>query len=122
MLVSGFLQFEADLGEECRQGGSNFWEELQCGIYSVSVDDSKLDGDMVGEVERHEWTDPMLYELINWERTSVQPKPEELNISRMKFRSCQHDMHSVISTTVPHELGKCYQLLYMKTTSRVGGS
>ncbi|XP_058183139.1 uncharacterized protein LOC131301048 isoform X1 [Rhododendron vialii] len=95
----------SDLGEECGQGGSNFWEELPCGIYSVSVDDSKLDGDMVGEVERHEWTDPMLYELINWERTSVQPKPEELNISRMKFRSRQHDMHSVNSTTIPHELG-----------------
>ncbi|KAF7131758.1 hypothetical protein RHSIM_Rhsim09G0126700 [Rhododendron simsii] len=93
-----------DLGEECGQGGSNFWEELPCGIYSVSVDDSKLDGNMVGEVERHEWTDPMLYELINWERMSVQPKPEELNISRMKFCSRQHDM-PVNSTNIPHELG-----------------
>ncbi|KAF7150761.1 hypothetical protein RHSIM_Rhsim02G0238300 [Rhododendron simsii] len=94
----------SDLGEECGQDGSNFWEELPCGIYSVSVDDSNLDGNMVGEVERHEWTDPMLYELINWERMSVQPKPEELNISRMKFRSRQHDM-SVNATNVPHELG-----------------
>lgn len=47
----------------------------------------------------------MLYELINWERTSVQPKPEELNVSRMKFSSRQHDLHPVNSTAVPHELG-----------------
>lgn len=111
----------ADIGEECGQGGSNFWEELPCGIYSVSVGVSELDGNTVGEVKRHEWTDPMLYELINWERTSVQPKPEELNVSRMKFCSRQHDLHPVNSISVPHELGQCY-ILYMKTTSGVGHS
>ncbi|XP_057494290.1 uncharacterized protein LOC130779615 isoform X2 [Actinidia eriantha] len=71
----------SDLGEDCGMREINFWEELPCGVYSIRVGASKLDGNVVGEVKKHEWTDPMLLELTNWERTDVQPKPEELNVS-----------------------------------------
>ncbi|KAL6983325.1 hypothetical protein U1Q18_016713, partial [Sarracenia purpurea var. burkii] len=95
----------AYLGEECGISDINYWEELSCGVYSIQVGDSKLDENMVGEVERHEWTDPMLDELINWERTFVQPKHDELNVSRMKFPSIQHDRHSVLQSKLLYELG-----------------
>ncbi|KAI8022028.1 Asparagine synthetase domain-containing protein 1 [Camellia lanceoleosa] len=94
-----------DHGEEYGTSEMDFWEELPCGVYSMRVGASKLDANMVGEVKRHEWTDPILNELIKWDRTSVQPKPEELNVSRMKFPGWQHDMLSVHSTKVPYESG-----------------
>ncbi|GFY88728.1 asparagine synthase family protein [Actinidia rufa] len=71
----------SDLGEDCGMREIHFWQELPCGVYSIRVGASKLDGNVVGEVKKHEWTDPMLLELTNWERTDVQPKPEELNVS-----------------------------------------
>ncbi|CAL5396377.1 unnamed protein product [Camellia sinensis] len=95
----------SDHGEEYGKSEMDFWEELPCGVYSMRVGASKLDANMVGEVKRHEWTDPILNELIKWDRTSVQPKPEELNVSRMKFPGWQHDMLSVHSTKVPYESG-----------------
>ncbi|KAL7170644.1 hypothetical protein ACSBR2_035512 [Camellia fascicularis] len=95
----------SDHGEEYGTSEMDFWEELPCGVYSMQVGASKLDANMVGEVKRHEWIDPILNELIKWERTSVQPKPKELNVSRMKFPGWQHDMISVHSTKVPYESG-----------------
>ncbi|KAL7240685.1 hypothetical protein ACSBR2_006354 [Camellia fascicularis] len=95
----------SDHGEEYGTSEMDFWEELPCGVYSMRVGASNLDANMVGEVKRHEWTDPILNELIKWDRTSVQPKPEELNVSRMKFPGWQHDMLSVHSTKVPYESG-----------------
>ncbi|KAK9276100.1 hypothetical protein L1049_005631 [Liquidambar formosana] len=56
---------------------NDFWEELSCGIYSISMDASKVDGRLVGEVKRHEWTNPILKGLIKWERTSIEPKSED---------------------------------------------
>lgn len=56
----------------------NFWEELPCGVYSLAMSASKMDGNLVGEVKRHNWTDPLLEELIEWERTFFEPKPEDL--------------------------------------------
>ncbi|CAL5419617.1 unnamed protein product [Camellia sinensis] len=69
----------SDHGEEYGTSEMDFWEELPCGVYSMRVGASKLDANMVGEVKRHEWADPILNELIKWERTSVQPRPKELN-------------------------------------------
>ncbi|CAL5399297.1 unnamed protein product [Camellia sinensis] len=99
----------SDRGEEYGTSEMDFWEELPCGVYSMRVGASKLDANMVGEVKRHEWTDPILNELIKWDRTSVQPKPEELNVSRMKFPGWQHDMLSVHSTKVPYEPDEEYR-------------
>ncbi|KAL4586754.1 hypothetical protein LXL04_011398 [Taraxacum kok-saghyz] len=56
----------------------NFWEELPCGVYSMSMSASKMDENLVGEVKRHNWTEFLLEELINWNRTFVEPKPEDL--------------------------------------------
>ncbi|KDP41316.1 hypothetical protein JCGZ_15723 [Jatropha curcas] len=70
----------ADLGvEDCTE--PNFWEELSCGIYSLSMAASKLHGCTFGEVKRHEWANTALINLIKWERVSVEPKPEELSFS-----------------------------------------
>ncbi|XP_061991324.1 uncharacterized protein LOC133709560 isoform X2 [Rosa rugosa] len=78
-----------------------FWEELPCGIYSVSIDAPDGDGSLVGEVKKHEWTNAMLEELIKWERTSVEPKPKELHSSRCETVRGQHDMNSLTSDIVP---------------------
>ncbi|XVF43242.1 hypothetical protein PTKIN_Ptkin02bG0024600 [Pterospermum kingtungense] len=65
-------------------GGIKFWEELSCGICSMSVDATTSGGRFVGEIKKHEWTNVMLKELIEWERVSVEPKPEELYFSCSK--------------------------------------
>ncbi|KAF5939820.1 hypothetical protein HYC85_020987 [Camellia sinensis] len=130
---------DRDHGEEYGTSEMGFWEELPCGVYSMRVGASKLDANiiaipvylywavahpiweyhfqgvtnMVGEVKRHEWTDPILNELIKWDRTSVQPKPKELNVSRMKFPNWQHDMLSVHSTKVPYESGSLTAVLVL---------
>ncbi|XP_055809901.1 uncharacterized protein LOC129880081 isoform X2 [Solanum dulcamara] len=69
----------------------DFWEELPCGVYSLSIGASGTGEDLIGEVLRHDWTDPKLKELITWERTSIQPKPEDLCASRQKVYSRKKD-------------------------------
>ncbi|XAR65290.1 Asparagine synthase (glutamine-hydrolyzing) [Bertholletia excelsa] len=91
---------DSDLGEEDGISELNFWEELPCGIYRIQICASKLAPTVVGKVERHDWTDNMLNELIKWERASVQPKPDELNASRLKISTWQNDMQSA---QVPYE-------------------
>ncbi|XP_057963180.1 uncharacterized protein LOC131154429 isoform X2 [Malania oleifera] len=68
----------------------NFWEELTCGVYSMHVGFSKLDGFLAGRLKRHEWTSSVLKVLVKWERTSVVPKPQELQFSRIVFPGLQH--------------------------------
>lgn len=70
-----------DFEESKGMGKLNFWEELPCGIYSISMDGSRMDGWLVGELKKHKWTDSNLEELIQWERASVQPEAGELSIS-----------------------------------------
>ncbi|TQD89324.1 hypothetical protein C1H46_025173 [Malus baccata] len=83
----------------------NFWEELRCGIYSISMDAPDVDGVLVGEVKKHDWTNPVLEELIKWERTYVEPKPEDLHISHSKSLTGKHDTHLVNSDIVPIKSG-----------------
>ncbi|KAJ4831422.1 hypothetical protein Tsubulata_023217 [Turnera subulata] len=83
----------------------NYWDELSCGIYSLSVGVSNPDGCIVGEVKRHEWANTMLMDLIKWERVSVQPKPEDLNVSACLTSSGQHQMHSASSDAMPFQSG-----------------
>ncbi|XP_044491025.1 asparagine synthetase domain-containing protein 1 isoform X2 [Mangifera indica] len=70
----------------------NFWEELPCGIYSMSMDVSKLDGGFVGNVKKHEWTNAMLNELVKWERMLINPKPEVSHLSDWQSPKGQHNM------------------------------
>lgn len=83
----------------------NFWEELSCGIYSISMESSKVDGCLLGEVKKHEWTSPMLKELIEWERTAVDPKPKDLYLYHFKIPGEQNDMHSFQSDQLSSKLG-----------------
>ncbi|EOY01678.1 Asparagine synthase family protein, putative [Theobroma cacao] len=88
--------FEVESGTD----GNKFWEELSCGIYSMSVDATKLDGRFFGDIKKHEWTNVMLKQLIEWERVSVEPKPEELYFSCSKTLGAEHDINSASSGSV----------------------
>ncbi|XP_050277526.1 uncharacterized protein LOC126719034 [Quercus robur] len=105
--LSPFSSTEESSGFEAENeiNNHNFWEELTCGIYSISFDAPKLDGCLVGKVRKHEWTNSMLKELIVWERTSVEPKPEDLYSSHGKTLMEQHDVHSACSNILPSKSG-----------------
>lgn len=62
---------------ECEESEINFWEELPCGVYSIRVSSPESDANVKGQVKKHEWANPMLHELIRWERTLIQPKSED---------------------------------------------
>ena len=85
-------------------GELNFWEELSCGVYSISMSVSEMDGHLVGELKTHEWTNPMLKELIKWERSFVEPKAEELYMSTRKISSGEEDMQ--LGHSGPSDLGQ----------------
>lgn len=104
-LLSSVSPVSSDFEAENGTTKLNFWEELPCGIYSISIDAPKLDGLFLGEVKKHEWTNAILEELIKWERTSVEPKPEELHISSSKTLTRKHDSHSVNSDALPSKSG-----------------
>ncbi|XP_022776740.1 asparagine synthetase domain-containing protein 1 isoform X2 [Durio zibethinus] len=93
---SSLQDFEVENGTS----GIKFWEELSCGIYTMSLDATKSDGKFLGEMQKHEWTNVMLKELIEWERVSIEPKPEELNFSRSKTLSAELDMTSASLVSV----------------------
>ncbi|XP_030449428.1 uncharacterized protein LOC115671883 isoform X2 [Syzygium oleosum] len=73
---SSGLQFENGVNQ------GKYWEELTCGIYSMKIDASILNGHLVGDIKRHEWNNSTVKKLIHWERTYVEPTAEELNLSR----------------------------------------
>ncbi|XP_076947218.1 uncharacterized protein LOC143619084 [Bidens hawaiensis] len=67
-----------DSGYESGSGEPNFWEELPCGVYSLSMNASEMDGNLVCNVKRHDWFDPLLQELLKWDRILVEPTPDNL--------------------------------------------
>ncbi|KZV50222.1 asparagine synthetase domain-containing protein 1 [Dorcoceras hygrometricum] len=82
---------------EKRTVEGNFWEELPCGIYSITVSALDMDGYLLGKVKKHEWNNSELNELITWERLCIHPKPEELSVSCGDVPIIQHDMLSAFS-------------------------
>lgn len=68
-------------GLDAENGNSlhRFWEELPCGVYSISFGVSELC--IRGEVTKHEWRNTIWKELIEWERELVVPRPEDLSTS-----------------------------------------
>ncbi|XP_020523832.1 asparagine synthetase domain-containing protein 1 isoform X1 [Amborella trichopoda] len=56
----------------------NYWEELPCGIYSITFGTRKSyhnnTQNTLGRVSKHEWTDPQLQRLVKWDRAFVDPK------------------------------------------------
>ncbi|KHG24869.1 Asparagine synthetase domain-containing 1 [Gossypium arboreum] len=95
-----------DSGFEVENGTSGIksWEELSCGIYSMSVDVKKSDGRFHSEIKKHEWTNAMLKELIEWERDSIEPKPAELNFSHSRTSSAELDINSYSSVLAQNVL------------------
>lgn len=83
----------------------NFWEELPCGIYGLSIGVSESEGCFVGEVKKHAWTNEILKELIKWERNFVEPKPEDLCLSDGQAQGGQHNMLSTCLDAMPSESG-----------------
>ena len=65
------------------------------------VDVTKSDGRLLGEIKKHEWTNVMLKELIEWERVSVEPKSEELYFSHSKTLSAECDTNLASSGMFP---------------------
>lgn len=111
-LISITADSEAENGNTC----PGFWEELPCGIYSITIEALDNDGFLASEVRKHEWTDSLVDELIKWERTSVEPNPEELQISRCKSVSVQHRFQSANPDVAVSESGQwChYAILRLK--------
>ncbi|CAL9248775.1 unnamed protein product [Arabidopsis halleri] len=68
-------------GLDAENGNSlhRFWEELPCGVYSISFGVSELC--IRGEVTKHEWRNTIWKELIEWKRELVVPRPEDLSTS-----------------------------------------
>ncbi|XP_065860586.1 uncharacterized protein [Euphorbia lathyris] len=80
--VSPFSSVGQSSGSEVEDGTNNhLFEELSCGVYSLSITSSELNGCLFGEVKKHEWVNTMLLDLIKWERVYVEPKPEDLHFS-----------------------------------------
>ncbi|XWS34198.1 hypothetical protein CRYUN_Cryun21dG0019900 [Craigia yunnanensis] len=94
----------SDFEVEKGTSGIKFWEELSCGIFSMPVDATKSDGRFLGEIKKHEWTNVMLKELIEWERVSVEPKSEELHFSRSKSLNAECDTNLASSVSVQNVL------------------
>lgn len=87
----------ADNEDDKELNKSSFWEELPCGIYSISMGDSRMNGYLAGELRKHNWTDPNLEKLIQWDRSHVEPRDEKLYDSSEKDANKQHLSYSTDS-------------------------
>ncbi|CAI9096453.1 OLC1v1032607C1 [Oldenlandia corymbosa var. corymbosa] len=76
------LSSECEISESKELENLNYWEELPCGMYSLSVCVSRTNGYHACELKRHKWTDANLEELVQWERMSVHPEAGKTCISR----------------------------------------
>lgn len=62
--------------KECVQA-FQYWEELQCGIHSLSLNFKKLqdtsNSSFIGLTQLHVWEDPLLRKLVTWDRQYFDP-------------------------------------------------
>lgn len=79
---------------EYEASNSNYWEELPCGVYGISIDGSRADGYLVGEVRKHEWMNSTLKELIEWERKLIEPNHDDSSPSGSLLLSGDRDLLS----------------------------
>lgn len=92
------MDLHTDIEEEKGKTELDFWEELSCGVYSITITPSKMGGYLIGVVKKHGWTDVGLKELITWERTGIEPKPENLSGCFNQRPLIQHDVLSEFSS------------------------
>ncbi|KAF5449509.1 hypothetical protein F2P56_029947 [Juglans regia] len=114
--VSPVSSIEQSSGFEAENGFNKlkFWEELPCGIYSICFGSHKSDGFIFGEVRKHEWKNAMVKELLDWERVSVEPKPEDAELSHCKIAREQHGMHSAHSNIFPSKSGEYHIIMWKR--------
>lgn len=108
----------SDNGDDKGLNKSGFWEELPCGIYSMSVGDSRMNGYLVGELRKHNWTDPNLEKMIQWDRTHVEPKDEELYVSSKMDTSKQdlsYSTNSIIICSDSSDSGPLAGTIYLQS-------
>lgn len=77
------------------------------------MDASKVNRSLIGEVKKHEWTNAMLKELIEWERISVEPRSEELYRSCSKNHIKQYDMCEDCSRMLLTKSDCCYAVSHV---------
>lgn len=87
----------AGLNAENGNSIHRFWEELPCGVYSISFGVSDPGLCVLGEVTKHEWRNTIWKELIEWERNFVVPRPEDL--SKLSFGRIQEEKDNALSTS-----------------------
>ncbi|KAK1413723.1 hypothetical protein QVD17_35501 [Tagetes erecta] len=84
----------SDIGYENGLNEPSFWEELPCAVYSLSTGAQKIDEKLMCVVKRHNWLNPLLQELIQWDRTLVEPTPENLiKVHKMYASELQGHLH-----------------------------
>ncbi|KAG1368655.1 asparagine synthetase domain-containing protein C4F6.11c [Cocos nucifera] len=96
--------------------GLCYWEELPCGIYSVHLKAQKtikqcIREKLVGEVRKHEWSDPMLNELIKWERTFLDPRVEEFSTISLPLQMEQLALPSKASDGMHHDIANLKEFM-----------
>lgn len=91
--------FCSSTGLDTENGNSihRFWEELPCGVYSISFGVSESSLCIRGAVTKHEWRNTMWKELIEWERKFVVPRPEDLSMSSLN--GFQEEKYNSVSTS-----------------------
>ncbi|KAL3654307.1 hypothetical protein CASFOL_003988 [Castilleja foliolosa] len=95
----------------------NFWEELSCGIYSISMSPDKTDGHLIGQVKKHEWTDPELKSLIAWERALIEPKHEDLSVHFSKVQIKQENGSSGLESEISQKVLMALRESVMRRTA-----
>ncbi|KAF6171427.1 hypothetical protein GIB67_009568 [Kingdonia uniflora] len=96
----------SDSDVEDRMIDLDFWAELSCGIYSIEFNASKHNnGCLAGAVRKHEWTNPLLKDLIKWDRAHVEPSSHEIYSHSFSVEREQHLMHQTYANGAPSELG-----------------
>ncbi|KAG0589479.1 hypothetical protein KC19_1G023200 [Ceratodon purpureus] len=72
-----------------------YWEELQCGIHSMSLNSNKLQGtsnsSFIGLTQLHEWEDPRLRKLVTWDRQHFDPSNFTDTLSLKTFQQVKED-------------------------------
>lgn len=98
------------------------WEELPCGIYSIDLKAQKatkqcISEKLLGEVRKHEWGDPLLNELIKWERTSLDPRVEFSTVG-LPLQMEQLGLSSEVLDGMDHDLADLGELMVKQANFR----
>ena len=63
------------------------WEELSCGIYSLCMESLSEIFFGISRIQKHQWTNALLNDLIKWERRPMNPQQYVLADATCHFSS-----------------------------------